>query len=174
MGGHPLEAAGSERLLDGIEDKLAGYGRAGAPTQDPAGEGVDHEPDVSQPDPAETEVMAAATHSLSSAADAKRRWTGSSGSRAVGRGRWLRFTLPRIAPCCPSRRISRSTLQRATGTASRLSCSHTFRGRSSEAGRRALTGLWAIESGRPCVHGLGSGRKHACRISHGYLGRRGR
>ena len=71
--------------------------------------------------------MKSATHSRSGAGGLKRRPTRSAGRGAAGSGTVVRLRLPRRAPARPSWRISRSTVQRATGVPSRFSASHTFR-----------------------------------------------
>jgi hypothetical protein len=67
-----------------------------------------------------------ATHSWFGRCALKYRLTRSSGQAALASGTVVRTPLPRRAPCRPSLRISRSTVQRATLTPSRSNCRHTL------------------------------------------------
>jgi hypothetical protein len=68
-----------------------------------------------------------ATQSRSGAAGRKLRLTTSLACSAAGSAMVVRLTFPRTAPRSHSARMTRSTLHRATGIPSRLSCSQTLR-----------------------------------------------
>ncbi len=66
------------------------------------------------------------THSAFGRGARTRRFTRSAGHGVALSGTVVLVSLPRTAPRRPIRRISRATVQRATGVPSRTSCRHTF------------------------------------------------
>ena len=108
-----VTAPGPEGLLEGIEDQRGGHRGGGAPAQDPAGVRVDDERDVDHPGPGR-DVGEVGHPEPVRGGRAELPSHQVSGPRR-GRVRTVvRTLLPRRAPCRPSSRISRSTVQRAT------------------------------------------------------------
>lgn len=122
-----LLAAGPEGVFEGVEDEVGGHARRRPPAEDAPGVGVDDERDVDgarpgryvgevgDPGPVRGWWVEPAAHQVG----------GARGGRVGNRGPPL--AAPAGAFQAPRSRMSRSTVQRATGTPWRLSASQTFR-----------------------------------------------
>ena len=115
-----------QRLLERIQHEAGMRRPAGAPADDPAGVGVDDEGDVDKARPGRD--VGEVRHPKP-----VRRWSTELAVDVIERARRRLVAdrgahrLPRITPAKPISRISRATVQRATGTPSRIICRQTLR-----------------------------------------------
>lgn len=122
----PARAPGINGLLQGIEDKVRMCGPTDAPVDDIAGKDVDDEGRIEKCGRGR-DIGEAETQSRFGQGALNCRLTRSSGQGAPSALMVVRLSFPRITPCSPRSRISRSTVQRAVDMPSRCHCRQTFR-----------------------------------------------